>query len=293
MHHKYKTCAVVICYNGTHLIQKTIESIYNQVDYVLIVDNGSGSHTIAILRQILSKYKKLKVIYNGDNYGIANALNVGVKFAIKNKYDWVVTLDQDSIAEADMIGKLFQHYEMFKTNKKDVFSLSPNFIDVRLGDNEKRVTHEGAVYKDVVITSGHLIKTTVFNKIGYYNEDLFIDSVDFDFCLRLKEYGYKTIKCLDATLFHELGNVKTIHFGGMKLKMSTHSELRKYYIVRNHRYIIKKYLYRFPVFCIKKEAFMVVFIFKSLLFEEPRMKNIKYMIKGLNDYINSKYGKYE
>jgi GT2 family glycosyltransferase len=73
-------------------------------------------------------------------------------------------------------------------------------------------TKERFEEKLVVITSGNLLKVSAFERIGGFREDLFIDSVDFDFCLRLKKSGYRIMRCNQAILYHSLGERKEIQF---------------------------------------------------------------------------------
>jgi len=231
---------------------------------------------------------KIKTIYNEKNYGIARALNKGVKFAKKNNFKWILTMDQDSVAEDKMVDKLLECAKLYANNSRAV-SFSPNILYVREGyDNRKK---KSKLYQErlTVITSGNLIKIDVFNEFIKYEEKLFIDSVDFDFCLKLRINGYKIIRCYNASLTHALGEVRFIKIFDIKMHYHVHSYIRKYYIMRNNIYILKKYFLRYPVFCIKKQLFIFIFIIQSIILEENKLLNVKYLIKGLIDGIHNKY----
>ena len=49
---------------------------------------------------------EITVIYLNENKGIASALNKGIDYSIKKGYQWVLTLDHDSIVTEDMINNM-------------------------------------------------------------------------------------------------------------------------------------------------------------------------------------------
>ena len=74
----------IVSYNPDYIIKKCVKAIYNQVNEILIVDNGS-SKNLDMIRE-LNKYSKINAIFNNENLGIAYALNKGVKYALSKKY---------------------------------------------------------------------------------------------------------------------------------------------------------------------------------------------------------------
>ena len=93
---------VIVSYNIGEEIYKCYDSIKKQVDKVIIVDNGSDAETIKVLKNI-DKDKNCEVIFLKENYGIAYALNIGTKTAIKGGYKWIITMYNDSQASKDMV----------------------------------------------------------------------------------------------------------------------------------------------------------------------------------------------
>ena len=69
-----------------------ISTISNQVNYIIIVDNNSSDQLI--FKKL--EFEKTYIIFNNQNFGIAKALNQGIKKAITLDCDWVITFDQDS-----------------------------------------------------------------------------------------------------------------------------------------------------------------------------------------------------
>lgn len=189
-----KIIAVVVSFNGGQKTLKTIEALLSQVDYIHIVDNGSDSFSLDLLDGI--EDSRVSICKLGENRGIGVALNIGLLKARELDCSWVLTMDQDSVAAPNMVGCLI------KTIMKDdeILCLSPNLI---VHDDDKFALKAGSVL--YAITSGNMVNIEIYNKIGNYNEDYFIDCVDFDFSLRVRKAGFKIFKDPNAFLYHELG----------------------------------------------------------------------------------------
>lgn len=271
---------MIVSYNSGSAILKTIDAILPQVAGLLIVDNGSGEET---RRHLLYAASLHKVVVHAEpiNLGVAAALNRGVEYARSNGYEWLLTMDQDSIAGPRMVETLLACRESHYAGDQAAVSLSPSIVDSHcLGMAQNRKTHQRNEAKLVVITSGHLVKLSAYDKIGTYDERMFIDSVDFEFCLRLKAAGLKTIRCYDAKLYHSVGAKQSFKLLGWQITFTTHSPIRRYYIVRNHVYITSTYLFRFPMWCIRKHLGMLALIFQILLLETDKRENARQIFRG-------------
>ena len=75
---------IIVTYNTDENIINVIDSLEKQVSQIIIVDNGSNDKTKNILNKFL-KTENIDIIYNYDNYGIAKALNIGIKRALEYK----------------------------------------------------------------------------------------------------------------------------------------------------------------------------------------------------------------
>ena len=285
---------VVVTYNPDNSLIEGINLLSDQVDKILIVDNGSKESGIKLIKEIKKcNEDKIEVVFNEDNLGIAAALNIGAKYAIEHKYQWLLTMDQDSRPAKDMVEKMIKTYEDMPLEKRDeVMSIFPNFFDQSV-QNEEEHSNEPYEYVDAEITSGNLVNTKVFDKIGFFDEGLFIDMVDTDFCMRLYRENIKMIKVYDAVLFHSLGEgkrVKTI-FGGFNT--SNHSALRRYYMTRNRFYTWEKYK-DLNSFTLNRDKglFKKEFV-KIILGENDKLNKVKMVFRGYMDYKRGITGKYK
>lgn len=115
-----------------------------------------------------------------------------------------------------------------------------------------------------------MIPIEVIDKVGGMNDDMFIDGVDFEWCLRARNYGYKILQCTSAKLIHELGN-------GNSDKVLSHSPNREYYIVRNSFKMSR--MKHIP--CLHRVRRFAMGVLRMLSSLRPgRMEYFKYALKG-------------
>lgn len=195
----------------------------------------------------------------------------------------------------------FKVYFKYLQDKK-VGIVAPNYKDVNTGEMSPFVQKCGLGFKRVkcsgdyievltVITSGSLMKTSVFKEVGFFKEELFIDYVDNEMCLRLLENGFKIYVITEAIMYHRLGKRRIYKLGPLKFIPTNHSVLRKYYIERNRIYTYKKYaLKQFSWFLFDILA-CIYDIFKVIMFENQKFQKIKFMLKGFYHGFIGKYGK--
>lgn len=283
---KNKVCALIITYNIDEKIIEVTNSIVSQVELLVIVDNSSEPKTIKLLEE-LNENPIINVIFNKENCGIAKALNQGVEFAKENRCDYILTLDHDSVCEKDMIKNMLSCADEYE-NKDNIGILTPKIFETHKQDFISKKGYEDYKYVKVkdCIQSGSLIKLGVFNKTGYFNEDLFIYHVDFDFCQPLLKAKYDIVQCNNVTLYHEEGYKIPKNLLGRKVFYNNYSSPAIYYITRNTIYMCKKY----NIIYIKRIIKDFLFI---TLFDEKRKERLSYFFKGIYDGILNKYGKLE
>ena len=129
-----KVAAIIVSYNPDNNLLDSINLLINQVERIIIVDNGSESEkkkNIKLIRDI--DKEKIEIIFNEENLGIATALNIGVRSALKQGYNWILTMDQDSKVSKNMVEKMLEVYNgIDEKERKDILSIFPNFLDERV-----------------------------------------------------------------------------------------------------------------------------------------------------------------
>lgn len=288
---KSNVCAVIVTYNTDKKFAQRIHSLYQQVEKIIIVDNGSNQNTREILKEIKQKFPTVELMENVENVGLASALNQGVRIALReNKCDWILTLDDDSEVEPEMVPKMLKAYSSFTDERKrNIAMLAPNYINLKGPAFYQSDPFEvpGA------ITSGTLIKKDTFQKVGFFRDDFFIYCIDTEFSLRLRKYHLKVILVPNAFLKHHLGGEKPEirSVFGRKTIVSNNSPWRYYYVFRNSLFTYADY-WRTEFGSVLFSIFSnLQVITKMLLFEKNRPEKIKMILKGCLDAFRKKSGK--
>ncbi|EKY29479.1 glycosyltransferase family 2 protein [Clostridium celatum] len=284
---------IIVSYNPDEGIERCFNSLINQVDKIYIVDNGSRNDKLNILNELKrNNEKNVELLLNEENLGIATALNIGAKKAIEDGYKWILTMDQDSKAKDNMIDKMLEVYYSFDREKREnIMSIFPNFVDERIQSIEENSKINSYEYVDAEITSGNLLRSDVFEKIGFFDDSLFIDLVDTDFCMRLNKNNIKMIKVRDAILYHSLGESQSVKSLFGKFNTSNHSALRRYYMTRNRFYTWEKYK-DLNSFTLNRDKLLFKKEFvKIILGEKDTVNKVKMIFKGYRDYKNGIRGK--
>lgn len=275
--------AVVVCYNGSYDILETVKALQNKVGHIHIVDNNSSFKTLEFLNQ-LEQESNISVTYLIENKGIGYALNVGVNKGLEMGSNWLLTMDQDSIIDSKMVEEFCKAININNnlsclTPSIIVFGTANSFNYIRKRDN----------LVDYAITSGNLVKLSVFKTVGLYNEELFIDCVDFDFSLRVRRSGYNIHIVPEAILYHQLGEEHSVPkiFSWFYTSHSTH---RRYYMFRNWGYMIEKYSFKFPLFILKSSIIHILLLLVIPFYDKKPKESFKFIYHGVRDYFKNQYG---
>ena len=186
-------CACVVTYNPDENTWKNIRLIKPLVGAVIVVDNSG--ETVHYKVEKNAKDNSCEYLWDGGNKGLAYALNRGFEFAKLKNYKLYLTLDQDSICEKNMINAL-------------ISCINKNGANCSVGpcwNNELLKEDEEVKY---LITSGNMTPIEQMIKIGGFDEDFFIDSLDMDFSLALREEGCRLYKVKNAILKHKIGEIE-------------------------------------------------------------------------------------
>lgn len=286
---KPNVCAVIVAYNSDKEFIQRLNSLYQQVKQIIIIDNGSGQETKRILKEAGQKFPNLELIGNIENIGLASALNQGVRMALEKGFDWILTLDDDSEVESKMVSKMLEVYVSFDEEKKrNIAMLAPNYITIK-----GPVFYQSNSFEvPGAPTSGSLIKKDIFKKVGFFRDDFFIYCIDTEFCLRLRKYHLKVVLVPNAFLCCRGGERPEIRkFFGRKIIIPNNSPWRYYYIFRNSLLIYADYWY-----IDIKSVLLGIYsnfqiIAKILLFEENKIEKIKMILRGILDALRKKSGK--
>jgi len=273
-----KIAGTVILYNPDESIYKNIESYIYGIDVLIIVDNSEDINE-SLINKLNQNFSNIIYKKNKKNLGIAKALNIACNEALERKCDWLLTMDQDSFFNNFNSYKEFLYSKYYYSHM--VAIIAPVWHNVDKMNSSQKIEEKEV---SIVITSGNFLNLSLFNNIGGFNEKLFIDEVDHDYCLSARSLNYKIIELNGVVLNHSLGD--TINGIGQ------HNYIRRYYITRNSLYMWKKYRK-----VSKRYSFFATFkalkksIKKVIKLEENKLLKIKSIILGIFDFLRNKYGK--
>ena len=284
-----KIAAVVILYHPNDSFLRNIKSYYDLVSKVYIFDN---TENVSPLKDELQQLEKIDYYHDYENGGLPKRLNEGSYKAINDGFDWLLTMDQDSNFLDGSFSKYLVCFNQFINKENVALFGTSNERDI-INSTVQCLFEED--YK--LMTSGNLINLSLFKKIGEYDEALFIDCVDHDYCIRSFIAGYKSIRFLNIYLAHELGDsvnrasIKTFFL--LKKKKEIHSPIRYYYMIRNMLYLTEKFKNNnlAQVKQLKKDVHARVK--KGFLYGRNSLLILKYVRLGYKHFKDNKMGKLE
>jgi len=279
--------AVIVSYNPSLDVLRNIATLRSQVSSIVVVDNGSSEQHLAMLRGGRSECG-FELIENGSNLGIAVALNVGVREVKAKGCSWVALFDQDSRPEPGFIDLMLAAFEN-APNPSQVGIVCPIYIDGNTGITFPIQRSKTGVVLSV-ITSGSLIPMKLFDRIGTFNEPLFIDYVDVEFCLRSRRAGYSIVQSPRAVLHHSLGRITRHRIWGRWFASTNHSAARRYYITRNRLRVLWQFLGDWS-WSPKEARGAILETIKIVLVEQDRLAKLKNIMLGFADAIGGRMGK--
>ncbi len=270
-------CAGVVTYNpDIEVLLKNLQALSPQVKEVYVVDNGSNN--IHDIENLLGRFNNITIFPNPQNLGIAQALNKLCKIASSRGYDWILTMDQDSMCDGNMVANLSNYAnEEYGIIAPRVEFRKDGILIEKTGSGAKCQTDK--IY--ACITSGSLTNLKAWKKVGGFDEWYFIDHVDNEFCTHIIQKGYKILRVNDALLYQRAGDMKYVKLFGKPILLPYYSTFRNYYICRNTIYYMRKYWRDISLY--REIRSFVYSQSTKFLFEKGRLKNLKSTLVGIRD----------
>jgi rhamnosyltransferase len=277
-----QTAAVVVLYHPLPEVEENIRTFAHQVEMIFVVDNSLPPARDFSAR--LLAFRNVIYLPQGENRGVARALNIGAEEAMKAGCGYLLTMDQDSQAAPDMVSRMMASLALHGREK--VGMIAPFHVTKGARTNAGK-----AEFEDVMtpMTSGCLLNLSVYRKAGPFREDLFIDFVDNEYCLRLRRQGFKVLRANRALLYHTVGDTRK--YG--PFIATNHPPLRRYYKTRNRFLVNRLYRRDFPGHCLFDWVRLVKEIVSIILFEGGKLAKLRMMWRGYFDYRRGCFGKYE
>ena len=211
-----KNIFIIVTYNSGKYIENCINSIlmYEPESSICVIDNCSSDNTLFLLKN----YKNIILFKLQENLGFGKANNIGLKYALEKKYDFVYLLNHDAFLKESIINKLKGHLKLFpeigiispmqlnpvtgcvEVNFKN-FICESNFLEQFYDNYFKRTIHNIYIV-DFFQAASWFIPIEVIKKVGVFDELFFHYGEDNNYINRIHFHKYKIGIATDLTIFH-------------------------------------------------------------------------------------------
>jgi len=278
----------IILYNPTAAVTKNIESYLQFLDVLYVIDNSENPDS-DLEKEIKLLGSKIKYTAERKNVGIASALNLGARLAFESNYLWLLTMDQDSYFSGTLFFELWREYII---QNKEAGLVAASYTS----EYDRWQKNFSAQFNEIhfAVTSGNIISLQAWKKVGGYEDKLFIDEVDHDYCLKLRENGYKILISKEILMEHMIGEL--YQQGDSKLKrkedFTLHNPIRYYYMSRNVLFLCSKYFFVDFKFVLARAYYLLKVLIKIVLFYPDKKTYLNRFFEGVKDFVLSRYNQY-
>jgi GT2 family glycosyltransferase len=262
-----KTAIVILNWNGW---QDTIECLHSLLEMntqnfcVFIIDNNSSDESIKRISSFISEYhlqSRFFVFPQPENLGFAKGSNVGIKYALKNDFEFIWLLNNDTIVEKNTLDELllfFYNYSAYSITTPCINYYSDRNKIWNCGGKISQLGYRKYFFaekqesilpnkKYVTITfvtnCASFFRKSYFENNGLLTEKFFFGEEDFEMCLRAKKDKIKISCVLTTKIYHKVSKSIT--------KISSSDHLGKSYIHYLNRFVnMKLYFGAMPIFYI-------------------------------------------
>lgn len=232
---------VLVDYNGLADTRRCLMSLATLADpaRVVVVDNA-GTRDVAA--ELQSEFPWADYVRSPINGGWAGGNNIGLRHALARGADWVVLLNNDTVASPQLVGRLAA-----------AAAANPTFgmlgPVIRFLEPPHEVQTDGVVFNrpdrpgffqrhpvalsatdpptvvpvDIVNGCCLCVRADVVRRIGLIDERFFLIHEESDFCLRARRAGFENGVIADALVWHK---------GSSTFKREG-SKLQRYFDARN------------------------------------------------------------
>ena len=240
---------LILSYNGKHLLEECLPSVLG-MDYpnfeVVVIDNGSSDTTQEFLRGV---YPQVQTVVISPNVGYARGFNAGLEYAAERGAEYFLIMNNDTVIDRGALSALTEtaiaNDRAGFVSGKVLFFDCPDVLQTvgkcehpilwnggEIGWGEKDIGQYECVseriFADDVYT---LVNRNVYDEIGGYDAEFFLQCEEWDWQLRAKKLGWRIYYTPSAKLWHR-GGATT---GGLG------SPISRYFLNRNWIVVMAKH----------------------------------------------------
>lgn len=197
-------------------LESIIKASNNFRTFVIVVDNGSTDGSREAINHVFGD--RVIQILAERNLGFAGAVNLGIRYAMEQDATSILVLNNDTIVDENLIKVLScaaQRYPEAGILGPAIYYMDEPERIWRLGDRAHpwlkipyRISdHESSkeiIEVDYVTGCGMLIRRSVIEAIGFFDERFFMYYEDADFCKRARDHGFRILCVCSAKMWHKV-----------------------------------------------------------------------------------------
>lgn len=249
--------------------------------HFVVADNTEDSGSSAAIHDCVERHGGSYLAMAG-NVGIGAAQNIAIETAWQAGADAILLLDDDSIPAPDLVQVLSSSYHLVP-DQRAVFCA--NAVDANGNEISNVRGHAGTMVRcRDMMSSGTLIRRTVFDEVGPFDAELFIDCVDFDWGWRAQSRGIGIYVTRTTAISHRLGEGKV---GGVRFP----SPIRHYYQFRNILRLMSRRHVPWKWRLIQALKLPTKLLLIAFLMPQPG-RRFRFALTGIRDAFRGKTGKW-
>ena len=298
-----KIAIIIINWNTYQLTfncLKSLKACTYKNKTIFFVDNGSkdGSGD-----KIALEFPDINFIKNEINEGFTGANNKALKVILKQNFDYVLLLNNDTEVKPNFLSLLEARMDSDQNlaatqplildfpNKNTIWNGGGSFNSF-FGLSKTR--YNGLIYKPQLKIETFtewisgcciLVKIEVIKKVGLLDNRFFAYFEDVDWSIRMTKLGYKLGVVPKSIIYHQSSGSTKMNNTSNEGNLSPYAH---YLNVRNHIYLIKKHTFFFNSFgcwiyqILKITSYSIYFILRG------RFGKFKMVWRGVSDGIKIK-----
>lgn len=300
-----KVTIVIPNYNGKHFMEPCLSSLSEQTYknfHILVVDNASSDGSIEYMEE---NYPDIELIKLQKNFGFSKAVNIGIQHS---RTPYVILLNNDTTVDTryveEMVKAIEKSPKIFSVSSKMIQMYHPELID-SAGDLYTllgwgvcrgcgRPVSNYTKYDEIftACAGAAIYRRSVFDEIGYFDENHFAYLEDIDIGYRARIYGYYNMYCPTALVYHVGSGTSGSKYNSFKVKLAARNNLYLNYknmpalqLVLNFIPLAIGYFVKYLFFCKigfgkdYKEGFI------EGLQTAKLQKKVKFQFKHLGNYL--------
>jgi GT2 family glycosyltransferase len=298
-----KVYTIVLNWNGERdtidCVRSLLKMDVGEIDHkIVVVDNGSEEKSLQSIKKFI-KDKPTHLIETGKNLGFADGNNVGIRYAISEKCDWIMVINNDTEVDKNLLKVLIQKGE---SNEK-IGIVSPKIYFAKGYEYHKDRYHEKELGKVLWYAGGSidwnniygtnrgvdevdigqysvaseidfatgacmLLRTSALTPKELFNSLYFMYMEDMELSLKLKRRGWKIVYEPKAVVWHKVAQSSGVG-----------SALNDYFITRNRMLFGMSFASMRAKIALVRESYRLLFFGR------------KWQKVGIKDFYMGKFGK--